>query len=584
MQLRFCRNSLVIIFLSAICLTKSDLFDYWKYKKAFAKIPEGYNIFHYLDHKKACKMCTELSKFIKEKRLAMKDDKREFSDEDIGAVIVTACVALKISTKDVCIGLVTLNMPVLMRVMIEKNLNECDVCKVIFEYKNCCDGGPAKKWTLPLEKYGPKPPDCSKFARRGGKRKKIAHITDLHWDQQYVIGSTNECEEPICCGNPDNMPKDKAKQAGLYGSYRKCDVPMRTLDTTLESIKEIHGPELEFVIVTGDFVEHTIWDMDEEVVGISMMEQTALINQYFPKTPVFYAIGNHDGYPPNLFVPPQVMDISKWIFTLFNEQWSTWLDDNARGTIDKGGFYTFRGKDGPRIISLNSMFCYNLNWFLAYDPVDPAGQLIWLADTLIKAEEAGEMVYIIQHISVGTVDCLQEYSRELWRILTRFHCIIKGLFTGHVHRDETRLIYDIDDLSKPIISVHNGGSVTSYIDVNPNYKIYEVEEESWDVLNAESWIFDLGATQKNPEWIRLYSFRDEFKVPSIRPEDLHNVIMQLANDENLMRKYNSFYGKGAKTALVDDCDANCLRQRLCDMVTTTYSDTRKCDQLPKAYG
>lgn len=62
------------------------------------------------------------------------------------------------------------------------------------------------------------------------------------------------------------------------------------------------------------------------------------------------------------FVPPQVMDISKWIFTLFNEQWSTWLDDNARGTIDKGGFYTFRGKDGPRIISLNSMFCYNLNW------------------------------------------------------------------------------------------------------------------------------------------------------------------------------------------------------------------------------
>lgn len=57
--------------------------------------------------------------------------------------------------------------------------------------------------------------------------------------------------------------------------------------------------------------------------------------------------------------------------------------------------------------------------WLIYDPIDPAGQLIWLADTLHQAEANGEMVYIIQHISVGTVDCLQEYSRELWRILSR---------------------------------------------------------------------------------------------------------------------------------------------------------------------
>lgn len=62
---------------------------------------------------------------------------------------------------------------------------------------------------------------------------------------------------------------------------------------------------------------------------------------------------------------------------------------------------------------------------------------------------------------------------------SRFQCIIKALFTGHAHLDETKLIYDIDDLNKPIIPVHNGGSVTTFEEVNVNYKVYDVDTKSW---------------------------------------------------------------------------------------------------------
>lgn len=63
------------------------------------------------------------------------------------------------------------------------------------------------------------------------------------------------------------------------------------------------------------------------------------------------------------FANPAQKDYTNWLYKVVNEQWTQWLDDEARATINKGGFYTHRVKDGPRIISLNSMYCYVLNWY-----------------------------------------------------------------------------------------------------------------------------------------------------------------------------------------------------------------------------
>lgn len=526
----------------------------------------------------SCEMCKQIIQFVKGKETQIMGASKEYDVNKQYASLIAICSAA--APTDVCVGLIKQNLPLLVEIIKEKNLNECHVCQTILEYNGCCDGGPAIKWQLDLEKYGPKPADCSQCPAGGEEVKKIAHITDTHWDPKYIVGSSNVCKEPICCRSGGNMPQEKEKQAGIFGSYRACDVPLTTLETTLQNMREQHGHEIIFVVVTGDFVAHNIWETTKEQVIDSIKQQTELINKYFPKTPVYYAMGNHDMHPTNLFANPAQKDYTNWLYKVVNEQWTQWLDDEARATINKGGFYTHRVKDGPRIISLNSMYCYVLNWWLIYDPIDPAGQLIWLADTLHQAEANGEMVYIIQHISVGTVDCLQEYSRELWRILSRFQCIIKALFTGHAHLDETKLIYDIDDLNKPIIPVHNGGSVTTFEEVNVNYKVYDVDTKSWDILNAESWIFNLNEPGETAKWYKLYSFKDEFNVPSTKPEDLDKAVQQLATSEDLMRKYNWFYAKGAETEMWSDCDSGCLRKRLCEFVTTNYANTEKCKQLP----
>lgn len=54
------------------------------------------------------------------------------------------------------------------------------------------------------------------------------------------------------------------------------------------------------------------------------------------------------------------------------------------------------------------------------DPVDPAGQLSWLRDTLLLAESNGEKVHILMHGPPAETDTLQVWRREYNLLITRF--------------------------------------------------------------------------------------------------------------------------------------------------------------------
>lgn len=57
-------------------------------------------------------------------------------------------------------------------------------------------------------------------------------------------------------------------------------------------------------------------------------------------------------------------------------------------------------------------------------------------------------------------------------------------------------------------------------------------------MNAESWVFNLADTKTDPKWYRLYSFKDEFGVPSTKPRDLDKAVRLMAENEHYMEKYN----------------------------------------------
>jgi hypothetical protein len=54
-----------------------------------------------------------------------------------------------------------------------------------------------------------------------------------------------------------------------------------------------------------------------------------------------------------------------------------------------------------------------------YDNVDPSGELIWLAETLLAAENNNMKVHILMHHTSGNKDCMHMWSTQYRRIIDR---------------------------------------------------------------------------------------------------------------------------------------------------------------------
>ncbi|VDM83037.1 unnamed protein product, partial [Strongylus vulgaris] len=154
---------------------------------------------------------------------------------------------------------------------------------------------------------------------------------------------------------------------------------------------------------------------------------SSLIRQYFPTTPTYWAIGNHEGVPVNSFAPHFVDERfwPIWLYEEFAKMSNPWITSEAskalvtlEGHFSRGS-YSVQVIEGLRLISLNSGFCETTNFFLYLNQSDPDGTMTWLAAELFKAEVAGDSVHILSHIPPGDGECLEGWARNYYKIVQR---------------------------------------------------------------------------------------------------------------------------------------------------------------------
>lgn len=56
-----------------------------------------------------------------------------------------------------------------------------------------------------------------------------------------------------------------------------------------------------------------------------------------------------------------------------------------------------------------------------------------------------------------------------------FSKTITGQFNGHTHFDELKLFYNSTNPSEVLNVAYNAGSFTTYMVVNPSYRVYDVD-------------------------------------------------------------------------------------------------------------
>ncbi|XP_030749635.1 sphingomyelin phosphodiesterase-like [Sitophilus oryzae] len=584
-KLRFVFVSLCIIFQLAYCTTQDETLIEVIKKSGDLRILEiipdsliqaGQEIAYLLDNPQQsdsfCEACEQIFGDIIDHR------RNGTSRDDMIVYLNKLCLTYTNQGSTACKGFINIEIDAILYIIDHKeNLTSTRFCGTRFQHYHCVDPQ-ANAWTIPLPPL-PETPQRS-TVKDDSTDLKILHITDVHYDPLYTSGSDAKCSEPLCCdgGTPAN-PEDAA---GYWGDYRVCDTPLHSIKDLLSRVKENHQ-DIDMVYFTGDIVSHRSWETSKEsnIEAITLFLQ--LLAEAFPNTTVYPVLGNHEAHPYDYYAPTEVSDnvSSQWVLDLVSDEWSRWLPNTTQSTIKQGGFYTVLVKPGFRIVTINSNVCYLGNLWLSYDDVDPYGQLSWLVEVLYEAEKNGEKVHLLSHIPQGETTCHRQWGNQLKQIILRFSQTIVSEFNGHIHADEFRLF--INNNSEAVHVAYNGASFTTFVGVNPNYRIYEVDSRELVVSDFHQYIYNLTEANENsqvsPRWFELYSFKEKYELEDLSLPNLKGLYDRLTlnnSDNALVEEYYKLRGREGDSYLAGTCDSSCKKTLICQITAVEASESLNC--------
>lgn len=389
------------------------------------------------------------------------------------------------------------------------------------------------------------------------------HITDLHWDPTYELSNNPE----LVCASSGKRP---AASAGKFGDY-VCDSPWHLINSSVYAMKNIL-PDPDFIVWTGDDTPHVPnEDLGEEAVLHIVGNLTHIINEVFPSTKVYSALGNHDYHPKN-----QLPAASNYIYDQIAEMWHDWLDPKSKETFKKGGYYTEKllNRAGFRMLVLNTNLYYDQNQ-LTQNMDDPADQFSWSDRVLTEAANNKEKVYIIGHIPPGFFEKKRskpwftaKFNQRYLDLIQKHHSVIVGQFFGHHHTDSFRMFYNTD--GSPISTMFLSPGVTPWKTTlpgvvdganNPGIRVFEYDTDTLLVKDVVTYYLNLThANAATGRWEKEYRLTESFRVPDASPASMHQVLERMAKDRCYLQKYYDF---NSVSYDLTECNSDCRVDHVC---------------------
>ena len=274
------------------------------------------------------------------------------------------------------------------------------------------------------------------------------HVTDIHLDPTYVVGS--DADHSCYCTTHDKSPHMMAKTCGMNGTALpwgtpegNCATPMSLFNAAMAKMAE---EDVSMVLSTGDFgnaglsTPMMIEDARQQITDVIHQAWRGL-KASIPKARVFGVLGNHDSAPGDLFDGPEKMG---WLYKNLTALWGEDLghDPAALETLGRGGYYSVSAAPGLRVMGMNVNYWVNQNPALAdrngtaYE--EGQRQLAWLGDELAAAQQRGESVWLLGHQPPEPGFWLEGVYAKFLRVTTPHmrSGTIKAHFFGHVHTDD----------------------------------------------------------------------------------------------------------------------------------------------------
>ena len=354
-----------------------------------------------------------------------------------------------------------------------------------------------------------------------GRKLKMLHVTDIHYDPYYKEGRSPKCKLPICCRvMPTNKESEGDEVCGKFGYDGSTDIGEDLFNSFLDDAVQ-RQPDL--ILWTGDNIPHDSYDSSQDEVYEISRKLRDKFNDKFRKNgkkiPIYYSIGNHEKYPNDDYKDTNDQALLSNLAEIYKE----YLSEEAYNTFKNYGYYSMRHEDtNLRIISLNCLLCDNFNFNLMNSTqVKTKEMLSWLENELKKAESNNEFVYILNHFPINGEFTWTECSKRFQALFDRFEYTVRGVFSGHTHRDDTVLVSAYFNNKKYTNINFVAPQLTTYKDKYPSYRVYIVDERTKLITNYEQYRIDLEKSNMNKiaYWNLGYIASDFYKVSNMLDYD-----------------------------------------------------------------
>ncbi|KAM3843216.1 cyclic GMP-AMP phosphodiesterase SMPDL3A [Diretmus argenteus] len=393
------------------------------------------------------------------------------------------------------------------------------------------------------------------------------HITDLHLDPSYTLAA----DPTKVCFSSKGVP---ASQAGLYGDFL-CDSPYRLIQSAFTHMAQV-TPPLDFIIWTGDSPPHVpVGELSTDTVIQVISNMTQTIRNHFPSLTVYPALGNHDYWPQD-----QMMTSTNAVYQAAAKLWQGWLQPEALRTLTEGGFYSQLVRPGLRVVSLNTILYYSPNQ-VTVNMSDPAGQFHWLQETLDRAAQSLEKVFIIAHVPVGYLPFArgitavrERHNERLVTIFRNYSHVIAGHFYGHTHRDSIMVL--LDHKGEAVNSLFVSPAITPIksklepYSNNPSFRMYHYHNDNYTLLDL--WQYYLNLTEANEKqravWALEYIMTEAFGLKDLQPQSLLQLALSFRLPQTrTFHKYFSHFMVNYNNSIL--CEGEC---KVCQVCAVLYLD------------
>ena len=431
--------------------------------------------------------------------------------------------------KDICHSAIGRFGPILLENTFKRLLNKEKICTSLFICKPTVEYESIEEYAKRILKK--KNTNTKKIETNNNfnlNNFSFIQITDSHLQLDYQENKVINCNIPLCCRNtPEelgfknnkNHKGEELKFSKKYGAAGKCDANIEIIRAFAKEAKKLkNNSKIDFILFTGDFSAHNVWEVSqEEIVEVTQISVDEIEKEIGYDIPIYPAIGNHEKAPPDVYFGSETI-LLHGLSNVFEK----YLTQEAYDTFSQFGYYTMMHKNtNLRIVSLNCIICDSFNFNLIGDSFQVAKMFKWLENILSEAEKNNERVYILDHIPLRSSQHSSDCTFRLKILIERYQNIISGLISAHTHRDEINLIKEYSNPKKYSIINYIGPGLSTYNKFWPSYRIYYADNETKIINDFVQMRLNLDETNKNdkPIWFVVYKASEYYNVTTMNDFD-----------------------------------------------------------------